>query len=235
MPIEGDPFTDNPTPPNSVPVTMTGTDIAADVRAKFGDESGVQLDDEMLLRWINNGQRRLASGAPWIKRSVTTALLQGIGTYDLGAIASDLVAVDSLLVNGKFVPLISWVDYQNRVGGGIDIDDPTIDRTAFAAVYANRINLYPIPAETIADGVILYFDSLPAAITSLTDQLSVPDRLFNALNDYVLQQALELDERFEEAEVKRGHTESAIREQIVADQSPSGYYPQISQVGADEW
>ncbi len=50
---------DNPTQQNQ-PATLTCQVIAADVRAKFGDDAGVQLSDSDIIRWINNGARRLA-------------------------------------------------------------------------------------------------------------------------------------------------------------------------------
>lgn len=225
---------DNPTPGNQL-ATITCATIAIDVRTKFGDSASVQLGDEDIIRWINAGARRIASGAPWIKRSVTTPLLEGVSTYDLAEIQRDLVTIDSLIVDGRSVQLIGWQDFLNRTAGVNDSTDPTLPAGPFAALYGDRLNLRPVPSATVAQGLVLYFTSLPAPISTLQDFLPVPDRFANALNDYVFQQALEFDERFEEAEVKRTHTESAIREQLADDVSPTGYYPAITQVGANEW
>lgn len=229
-----DTYDDNPTPANQ-PATLSCSSIADDVRAKFGDEASVQLDDEDLLRWINAGARRLASGAPWIKRSVTTTLLEGISTYDLAEIQQDLVTVDSLLVDNRNVPIIGWQDFLNRTAGPNDPNDPTLPGGPFAALYGDRLQIRPVPQATVAQGLVLYFTSLPAPVATLQEPLPVPDRFANALNDYVFQQALEFDERFEEAEVKRTHTEAALREQLADNMSPTGYYPTVTQVGADEW
>lgn len=225
---------DNPTPANQV-ASIDCQTIANDVRTKFGDEAGVQLDDEAIIRWINSGARRLAAGAPWIQRSVTTPLLEGIGVYDLHEIQRDLVTINTLTVDGRSVPIVGWQDFLNRTAGVNDSTDPTLPSGPFAALYGDSLNIRPIPTKSVAQGVVLYFTSLPAPISQLGDLLPVPDRLANALNDYVFQQALEFDERFEEAEVKRTHAEAAIREQLVEDQSPTGYYTGITQVGADEW
>lgn len=225
---------DNPTTANQVS-TLTCQTIADDVRAKFGDEAGVQLDDESIVRWLNSGARRLAAGAPWIQRTVTTPLLEGIATYDLSEIQRDLVTINTLVIDGRSVPLVGWQDFLNRTAGVNDSTDPTLPTGPFAAMYGDSLNIRPVPSKSVAQGVVLYFTSLPAPIAQLGDLLPVPDRMANALNDYVLQQALEFDERFEEAEVKRTHTETAIREQLVEDQSPTGYYSAITQVGADEW
>lgn len=215
--------------------TTTADVIASDVRAKFGDEAGVQLDDSALLRWINNGARRIASGAPWIQKVTSTPLLAGVDAYDLSAIQADLVSIATLTVQGRSVPIIGWQDFLNRTAGVNDPNDLTLPDGPFATLYGNSLTLRPVPTDTVADGITLYYTALPAPISTLTDLLPVPDRLVNALNDYVLQQALELDERFEEAEVKRTHAESAIREALTDDQSPTGYYSGITQVGADVW
>lgn len=214
--------------------THTGSEIAADVKDKFGDTGGVQIDDTMVLRWINNGILRIATGSPWLHLTAKTPVLAAQSVYDLGDLftSSPVARVNSVLVNGTPVRIVSLGIFQQEIQKN-GLVTQTATTPSLACLYGDTLTFWPVPDTTTADAITLFYDGIPPKVTSLSAALTIPDRFFTALNDYVLQQALELDERFEEAEVKRQHTETAIRENLGADLEPNDFYGTITE--SREW
>lgn len=215
--------------PGYVPAALLCSDIAADVRAKFGDSGNVQIDDTLILSWINNGARRIAAVSPFTRRVGKSSIYQGIASYDMKKLfpLAPPVTYDSIVANGVPVPLVTWGEYQKAILGDGFADDSSSD-VRLAAEYGGDLVLWPMPATTIIDGLVIYYTSLPDQVTVMTAPVPVPDRLYNALNDYVFQQALELGDDFQNAEIKRQHAEAQIREQTESQsQSPTQFYSTI--------
>lgn len=227
----GDAFSDftDADDPGYVPAALLCSDIAADVRAKFGDSGDVQINDTLILSWINNGARRISAVAPFVKRVGKTNILAGVASYDMKKVfpGEPPVTYDSIMANGVPVKIVTWAVYQTAIYGTYVGDDTSAD-VRLASEYGGDLVLWPTPTATVADGLVIYYTSLPDRVTAMTDEVPVPDRLYNALNDYVFQQALELDENFEDSEIKRQHAEAQVREQLqAADLGPTDTYPQI--------
>jgi hypothetical protein len=74
------------------------------------------------------------------------------------------------------------------------------------------------------------FVKQPVPITAISGStiLSIPDRYLNELVSYVMAQALELDENFDAAEVKRGHFREGLDRQYLRENtSQISKYPQV--------
>ena len=57
--------------------TKTWGDVVANVRRSFGDESGVQLEEGDLLRWINQGQYEIARQNKILKAKGVSTTMPG--------------------------------------------------------------------------------------------------------------------------------------------------------------
>lgn len=206
--------------------------VAQDVRDKFGDTGNVQITDPMLIRWINNGQREIASSTPFLEKVGQTALVAGQSVYDLTALfaAGRMQQLSTVMLNGNYAKIIQWADFQNELAQ-MSAQTQTSDSVTTVAIYADKLNVWPIPTTTVANGITLYYTALPADVAALTDTLTVPDRFFNALDDYVLAQALELDENFQAGQVKLGHYKDRMIQQLSKlHETPSDFY---AVVGSD--
>jgi hypothetical protein len=74
------------------------------------------------------------------------------------------------------------------------------------------------------------FVKQPTPVTAISSSavLSVPDRYLNELVSYVMAQALELDENFNAAELKRGHFREGLDRQYLRENtSQISKYPQV--------
>jgi hypothetical protein len=221
--------------PGYVTAALLCSDIASDVRAKFGDSGDVQINDTLILSWINNGARRISAVAPFTRRVGKTNILASVASYDMKKLFPDAAPVtyETILANGDPVKILPWPEFLQIINGG-DYQDTVGDGVRVAAEYGGDLVLWPTPVSTVADGLVVYYTSLPDRVTSMSDPVPVPDRLYNALNDYVFQQTLELDENFQDAEIKRQHAEAQIREQMEQQSSsPTDYYPQMTEDPAD--
>lgn len=201
--------------------TKTGQAVATDVQNKFGDVGQVQITDAMLLSWINSGQKEIAATGLTIEGNAVTNLLAGVSTYDLSAVAAAIRSVSQITVNGQFVEMLQWPEFSQFVGSNTDQSD----YSTIASIYAGKLVLWPAPKSSLVQGLNIFYTAFPADLGSLAAALTIPDRYFQALCDWVLAQALELDENFDAGQVKLGHYENRITKQLArTHESPSDYY-----------
>lgn len=201
--------------------TRKGQDVADDVQAKFGDTGQVQITDAMLLDWINSGQREIASNGFTLEGTSTTNLIAGQAVYDLSAITAAIRNVVQVRVNGAYVEMLQYPEFAQFVRD----NTATNSQSGIGAIYAGVLHLWPAPAASIVQGLVIDYTGYPADIAVLSDAITVPDRFFQALCDWVLAQALELDENYDAGQTKLGHYENRITKQLArTHESPSDYF-----------
>lgn len=207
--------------------SYNGTRVANEVKAKFGDIDAVQITDDLILVWINNGIRTIASENRFIEKVSTTNLIAGQSSYDIAALLTGqkMQSLVQLVANGQLVEVVQWPAFTDSfLSRAESAEYPTV-----GAIFGSTLTLWPSPSKTVANGITFYYTAFPADLTSLSTALTIPDRFYNALVDYVHAQALELDDNFEAAGVKmQQHQQSVRREFEKEHQSPSDYYPSIS-------
>lgn len=212
--------------------SYTGARVAAEVRAKFGDLDSVRITDDDLLVWVNNGQRAVSQGMTFIEKVSTTNLLAGKAVYDLAALfgTQRMQAISSIVANGGVLDVLQWGQFQERHLASTD----TTEIPTACALYGSNLTVWPIPSKTVANGLVLYYTAFPADIVALADTLTVPDRLYTPLVDFVHAQALELDDNFEASQLKLAqHQQGVMREFEKERVSPSDYYPFVTTDDSD--
>lgn len=213
--------------------SYAGTKVAAEVKAQFGDTGGVQITDTHILGWINNGQRQICASNPWNEKVFTTNLLADQAAYDLNALmlASRVMSYSSIVIGDQRIDVIPWAEYILKVQGSTV---PTgADRTPLiAAEYGGVLNLWPSPADSVVNGITIYYIAWPDDLVAIGDPLTIPDRFYNALSRYVLSQALELDENFEASQIVLQQHQDAVSAELQRDNmNPTDFYPAITFYG----
>lgn len=212
--------------------SYTGDQLAAQVEQKFGDSGNVQITRAMQLGWINNGIRAITQQNPFIEGIAQTSLLSGISAYDLKALftTQKMSSIVQVVVNGKSIDLLSFAEYQAVIvnqetfTNGIATSVPT-GRPVVGAIFADQLNIWPTPNITLANGVQVFYRAYPADLVAITDKITVPDRFYNALFDYVMAQALELDENFQASQIKLAHFQSGVQREYEREHSsPTDFY-----------
>jgi len=201
------------------------------VEQKFGDSGNVQITRAMQLGWINNGIRAIAQQSPFLEGIASQSLLSGINTYDLTLITGKKMAsIIQIVVNGKAVDLISFPQYQAEILNSQDYSNGVAQgvatgRPVIGTIFADQLMIWPTPQLTIASGLQVFYNAYPADLVAITDKITVPDRYYNALFDYVMAQALELDENFQASQIKMAHFQGGVQREYNREHStPSDFY-----------
>jgi hypothetical protein len=206
--------------------TRTAQEVIEAVTRQVGDEAEVQFSQSDIIRWINQGQLEISIKNSTINEAMAvTNIVANQDKYPILADAAfaDLNKLQTILYDGyplKNMTFTEAMDY--IINGEENSGTPTI-----WYVKTGVLNLWPKPDTAITGGLTIYYNKRPAKITSAGQFLSVPDSFFNAILQYVIGQALELDENWQAAGVKQQQFEVSVNSQqyMTVDQSAS--YPTI--------
>lgn len=173
------------------PPTKTVNDVFRQVKRKFGDESGVQLEETDLLMWVNDATRVIATENKVIRVRATTPIVSGQSEYQLSSLDQPVYQIDSLLIDGARIPNMATAQAEDFISendaGGTEQGFPQ-----FWYEWAGVITFWPKP--NAAGTLTVRYVAYPAAVTLTTDILPVPDSYFQDVVNYVLKSAYEMDE-----------------------------------------
>lgn len=209
--------------------TYTAQQVATEVIGKLGDIGQAQVQNPMLISWINNGQRKMAGEAPFLEKTAATAKISGQAAYDLSAIATQIQDIDSVLVDGypleiipysRFQPLQAELNLANANG---------IGPAQMGSIWGSTLYVYPVPSANTANAITINYHAFPSDVVNIADKLTVPDRFYNGLVQYVFAQALLLVENFPAAkEILIEHEQSLQRQQFKNNGSPTEFYTGVT-------
>lgn len=206
--------------------SFTGNDLAFRVRSQFGDMSGAQLGDPALLSWINDGQREIVNSNPILRDTKITNIVAGQADYSFPS--DKVLVVEAIYVSGY--PITNMTPQEARAY--IKTQDPEAaakaDRPFVWYERGGVITFYPVPQTTITNGLKLEYIKNPTSLASLNSAISIPDRYFNELVNYVIAQALEMDENYDAASFKHRQFRDGLDRQNLKDTiSQDALYPQV--------
>jgi hypothetical protein len=180
--------------------TLKGLDVSIRIKGQFGDTSGAQVADAAILRWINDGQREIVNHNFLLRGTKYADVVKGQTDYVFPE--DRVLAIEALYVNGY---PINGVSVQQARDFVLKNDPDLVRSDDSASVWYERagvITIYPVPAANIPNGLKIEYLKTPVTLATLNDTLGIPDRYFNELVNYVLAQAMEMDENFSAASVK---------------------------------
>lgn len=187
---------------------MNVTDVVNRVLRKFGDEASVQITQDDIIRFINDGQKEIAFKNEILQAVGTMSVVGGQADYSFPA---DLLTLNTMYYDNQIVKFMKGTDYDNFIRD----TDPQTTNSGKPLVYtrwASSFTLYPKPSEDLADGLKIRYTRRPTDVTSLTDELSLPLEYHSVLVDYCLQQAYETDENVEMTAMKSQQVQTGIDE-----------------------
>jgi hypothetical protein len=207
--------------PGWAPATKRGIDVQNHVLRQFGDESGVQLVTTDIIAWINEAQNEIVTRNRVLKmRAIQTV---PAGTQQISWPSDGAIQIEGLHLAGNTLDYISMAQAEAlNMNAGTETGTPTQFWD-----WGGYLYLYPIP--DVDYSVTLYYSTYPTPIVDISDLLSVPDKYFQAVIAYVMQQAYELDEDWQAANTKAGHFQQAVSG--LADEERAGAemtYPTIT-------
>lgn len=192
------------------PPTKTVGDVYNQVKRAFGDESGVQLTNDDIARWINEAQSDIAEQNQVLQATATLTTVPNQATYSLSAVTPRIDSIASILLNGRRIGNIPI----SQAEESISLADPEgleVGAPQFWYEWAGDITFWPKPGQ--AYSMLIRYTAEPTDVTTSTgDLLSVPDECFTDVCNYVLMRAYEMDENPEMMAVKQAEYSTSVAE-----------------------
>ncbi len=188
--------------------TKTVGNVYDQVKRVFGDESGVQLTNDDIARWINEAQVDIAKQNQILQTTATINMVGGTATYSLSAVTPRIDSVASILLDGRRVGDIPV----SQAEESISLADPEGLETGapqFWYSWGGDITFWPIPNKNYT--MLIRYTAEPTNVTSTpSDVLAVPDECFSDVCNYVLMRAYEMDENAEMMAVKQAEYSTSV-------------------------
>jgi hypothetical protein len=206
--------------------TRTAQEVIEAVNRQVGDEAEIQFQQSDIIRWINQGQLEISIKNSTINEAM--AVTNIVADQDKYPILSDPAFADlnklqTILYDGRPLKNLTFAEAMDYILDGTpDSGVPTI-----WYIKTGVLNLWPKPSTSITGGLTIYYNKRPAKITSAGQVLSVPDSFFNAILQYVIAQAMEMDENWQAAGVKHQQFEVSVNSQQYMTVEQSASYPTI--------
>lgn len=209
------------------PATRTYNALLRDVKRKFGDESGVQLEDADILAWANDGLQQIVTENKVLRDKITTPTV--IGQYEYPLSGESIHQITSLRIGGSPVMNLPFQEAEQT----ITASDPERTETGTAILWYlwnSTLTLWPTPNAVLP--ITIFYTRAPVPLTGDPLQvLDMPNKYYPALVAYILQQAYEMDEDWQASQAKEAQFKNALAEQREEDFLASDLtYPVVIEV-----
>lgn len=187
--------------------TRLVSEVITAVQRQFGDESGVQLENADIIRWINDAQDIIVAKNKVLKAKSSTPAVAGQAAYTF---PSDKIhQIESIHYNGYRIPNMSFAEAEEHIfqadPGLIALGDPLLWYE-----WAGTFTFWPAP--NAANTIDLYYTQRPDPVTTTTDTLSVPDKYYQDVVRYCMQNAYEMDEDMANSQAKGQQFDASLNE-----------------------
>lgn len=187
--------------------TRTVGEVMTAVKRQFGDESGVQLEDADIIRWINDAQDVIVAKTKVLKAKSTTSSVANQGSYTFPS--DNIHQVESIHYNGVRIPNMPFAEAEEYIFAA-DPDKTMVGTPEFWYEWAGTFTLWPTPGGI--EDIDLYYTKRPTPVTSAANILSVPDKFYQDVVRYVLINAYEMDEDLANAQAKGAQFDQSIND-----------------------
>lgn len=190
--------------------TKSVSDVASSVKRQMGDEAQVVITDSDIVRWVNDGQTEIVTNNQSLNMSkAVTNVTAGKAEFPLmqDAAFSGLLLINSIHFKNRRLKSMSFQEAEEYMI--TDTENAGGNPSLWYSV-AGVLHLYPVPEEDITGGLSIFFTKAPAKVTSLSDKLGVPDSYFNALVEYTMSKAYEMEENTQMSQMKTQQFEKSL-------------------------
>lgn len=192
---------------------MIVSDVMERVKRAFGDESGVQISDPDIIRWINDAQREMVKhNETLLEKAAVSSTVANQQEYSM---PTDLLIFRQVSHKPSgfrsYMRLkgYSFVEFNELVDGFDGTEYPTGTPNVFT-IHAEKLILFPIPEQSITNSLKIYYNRKPVDVTNQASVLDLPDSYFEPIVKYCMTQAYEMDEDWEAASNKGSELMSDI-------------------------
>lgn len=216
---------------------MIISDIVTRVQRQFGDESGVQVVEADILRWINDAQNEAAlqhQGLLIATEEIPTVNGQQEYSYpasmiDVFSMRYKTSSTDPSWKNILAITPTELDQYINNWEGSDYLGEPVY----YTKATKGKFKLFPVPDSSLFS-VLVTFSRYPTDVVSAASIIDLPTYYHPYVLEYCLMKAYEMDEEWEAADRKAAYVQSTLdanahREDWISKQT----YPTITTAAGD--
>lgn len=181
---------------------MIVSDVISRVRRIAGDMDALQFSDADCLQWINDATKECASNNQLLQKTATQTVTNGDGDYSL---PTDILKIHSIKYDGIKLRTLTLQQADEEFTLDTSKGTPSI-----AYVWANLLNLYPIPDNSTKQLQILYTRT-PVEVTAVGDSIDLPVMYHRRLVDYILAMVAEQDDDQNRYQMKMEEFRSGVQ------------------------
>lgn len=174
------------------------SDVINSVTRQFGDESGVQITEDDIIRWINTACMEMNSKNKILRASDAKIRDPQYGTVpvpDDVMIINDVFWLDSTLTY-HLLTKIDLKDFYHRADKASQLSSNEPPKFWNWTQGEERINLLPKGPDDQLTYSFTYVPE-PPILSTPGDTLPLPDRYYDRIVEFVLSKAYELDENWQ--------------------------------------
>jgi len=207
--------------------TKTVANVFNAVKRQFGDESGVQITDEDILRWINAAQLEIVSRNAEL--NTATAILNSVenqADYALVEQIPDIFNIQSIHFRNRKIPNLTFQEAEDRNGSF----ESTADAPEYWFTRNGIVTFYPAFAGSEESAIKVYYNKRPTDVSTTSDLLSVGDNYYNSVINFCMKQAYLLDENGQLATLVGTDFDNSVMLMQQRTQPQNNHYPYIQEV-----
>ena len=211
--------------------TRLVSEVITAVQRQFGDESGVQLENSDIIRWINDAQDIIVAKNKVLKAKSTTTAVAGQAAYTFPS--DNIHQIESIHYNGYRVPNMSFPEAEEQIfrsdPAALSVGEPILWYE-----WAGTFTFWPAPNDT--KNIDLYYTQRPAHVSLISDVLSVPDKYYQDVVRYCMQQAYEMDEDMANSQAKGQQFDASLNEKSEEERTAQNMtYDVITVIDNYDW
>lgn len=204
-------------------MTFFASDVITRVQRQFGDEASVQINEEDIIRWINDAVIEICTQNDLKQATGTMNSVIGTNSYDF---PSDLLSVRTIYYDSTRLKFFKRTEYDEY----INEQDPKEEQTGTPWLFTrwgSQFTVYPKP-DAVKQIKLLYLQQ-PFEVVIDTDDVPLPDMYLTRVTEYCLQQAYQTDEDWEAAGQMSGQfVDGLTRLKEQETIATTEYYPSIT-------
>lgn len=211
--------------------TRLVSEVITAVQRQFGDESGVQLENSDVIRWINDAQDVIVAKNKVLKAKSTTPSVAAQGSYTFPS--DNIHQIESIHYNGYRVPNMPFTEAEEHIFQNDPLSTATGDPVLWYE-WAGTFTFWPAPNDV--KNIDLYYTQRPAPVDATSDVLSLPDKYYQDVVRYCLQQAYEMDEDMANSQAKGQQFDASLNEKSEEERTAQNMtYEKITVYNDYEW
>lgn len=217
---------------------MNIANVISRIQRQFGDESGVQVTEADVLRWINDAQNEaVLQHSNLLMSSATVATVANQQAYNLPA---GLLDVKMIRYKTNSTDLSSYpmrflttqeLDEYFATWNGTDYLGEPLYFTRGAN--QTQFRVFPVPDHSLGT-FTLEFSRYPVDVTTAADTIDLPVYYHPYVIEFCLMKAYEMDEEWDAMDRKAAYVQSTLDANFGRDETfGKNSYPSVTPVSED--